>query len=271
MNIFEEMEAVFRRYRGEKKIYGKSAEGLPLFAIFLGKHEFPVGISQYAIHGREWVTTLLSFAHLERGIACGGVWLLPLTNPDGALLSQLGASSLSENRRAEALKLNKGSDDFSLWKANAEGVDLYVNFDARWGTGTQNVFSPAPENYVGKAPLSAPESNALWRFTLEVSPDYTVSWHTKGEEIYWRFHEPFLRAMRDKRLATVLSESTGYPLREAKGSAGGYKDMCIEKLKIPAFTVECGSNALSHPLGYGDAEEIIQKCGGALCALSEGL
>lgn len=270
MNIFKETEAVYSRYHGEKKIYGRSAEGRPLFAIFLGKHEFPIGISQYAIHAREWVTTLLAFAHLERGIGRGGVWLLPLTNPDGALLSQTGADSLSEPRRTQALKLNKGSPDFSLWKANAEGVDLNVNFDARWGTGKQNIFSPAPENFVGKAPLCAPESRALWQFTEEVSPDFTISWHTKGEEIYWRFHEPLFRAVRDKRLAKILSRSTGYSLREAKGSAGGYKDMCIEKLKIPAFTVECGSDALSHPLQREQAAELIEKCGGALRALTEG-
>ena len=270
MNIYDEAEAVYKNYRGEKRIYGRSAEGRPLFAMFLGRHEFPVGISQYAIHAREWITTLLAFSHLERGIGRGGVWVLPLTNPDGALLSQIGISTLSQTRRAFALALNGGNYDFSLWKANAEGVDLNVNFDARWGTGAKNVFAPATENYVGKAPLCAPESRALWQFTEEVSPDFTVSWHTKGEEIYWRFHEPLFRAARDKRLAKILSKNTGYSLREAKGSAGGYKDMCIEKLKIPAFTVECGSEELCHPLGEERADGIIQKCGGALRALTEG-
>ena len=270
MNIFDEAEAFYGQYRGEKKIYGRSVEGRPLFAMFVGRHEFPVGISQYAIHGREWVTARLAFSHLERGIGRGGVWVLPLTNPDGALLSQVGISSLSQERRAFSFTVNRRNYDFSLWKANAEGVDLNVNFDARWGTGVKNVFAPASENYVGKAPLSAPESRALWRFTEEVSPDFTVSWHTKGEEIYWRFHEPLFRAARDRRLAKILSKSTGYPLREAKGSAGGYKDICIEKLKIPAFTVECGREELCHPLGEEQAEGIIQKCGGALRALTEG-
>lgn len=271
MDIFGVVEREYRAYRGEKKVYGLSAEGRPLVAFFVGEHRAPVQISQYAIHGREWVTALLALEHLKRGVQRGGAWILPLTDPDGALLSRVGITSLSEGRRALALSLNKKSYDFSLWKANAEGVDLNVNFDARWGTGVSNITTPAPENYIGTAPLSAPESRALWSFTEEVSPAATVSWHTKGEEIYWRFHQPPLRSRRDRRLAEVLSAVTGYPLGEAKGSAGGYKDMCIERLKIPAFTVECGRAQLRHPLGEEQAGEIIEKCKDALSALSEAL
>ncbi len=267
MNIYETVEDFYRHYAGEKRVYGRSAEGRPLYALFMGTHTPPVGISQYAIHGREWVTTLLAFAHLERGISCGGVWVLPLTNPDGALLSEIGVSSLPAQRRETLRALNGGREDFSLWKANAEGVDLNVNFDARWGTGAQNVFAPASENYVGRAPLCAPESRALWDFTLSVLPDFTVSWHTMGEEIYWRFHQPPLRAMRDKKIAYVLQKSVQYPLKEAKNSAGGYKDMCIEKLKIPAFTVECGRGV--HPLGRETLPELEKMCGSALSALTE--
>ena len=31
-------------------------------------------------------------------------------------------------------------------------------------------------------------------------------------------------------------------------SAGGYKDWCIENLKIPAITIEVGDDRLSHPI-----------------------
>ncbi len=270
MNIYDETEGFYRRFSGEKTVYGRSAEGRPLFAMFIGKHEFPVGISQYAIHGREWVTALLALFHARRGVCRGGVWVLPLTNPDGALLSQTGLCSLSSQKREFALRCNGGSYDFSLWKANAEGVDLNVNFDARWGTGVKNVFAPAPENYVGNEPLCAPESRALWCFTEEIKPNFTVSWHTKGEEIFWRFGQSPREAARDRRLASLLSRATGYPLGEAAGSAGGYKDMCICARGIPSFTVECGREELPHPLGEGQAGEIIEKCGEALCAFTEG-
>lgn len=270
MDVYDEVSLFYAKYRGEKRIFGKSAEGRELFAFFTGRHEKPEGISQYAIHGREYVTALLALEHLKRGVPRGGVWILPLVNPDGALLSEIGLSSVSERRRKFLLSLNGGSFDFSQWKANAEGVDLNVNFDARWGTGIQNVRSPAPENYIGKAPFSAPESRALKQFTEEISPDFTVSFHTKGEEIYWKFHQPPLRASRDKRLAKLLSAATGYPLREAKGSAGGYKDWCIEKRGIPAFTIEAGRGEFPHPLGRETLGNLIVRCKDALSALCNG-
>ncbi len=269
MNVYEEVEAFYEGYRGEKRVYGYSEQRRPLFAMFVGRHVPPVGISQYAIHGREYLTALLALEHLRRGVRRGGVWILPMTNPDGALLSEIGISAADPRRRPFLLRCN-GGFDFSLWKANVEGVDLNVNFNARFGTGRRNVFSPAPENYVGESPLCAAESAALAAFTRETNPDFTVSWHTKGEEIYWRFHQSLFRALRDKKLANCLRRATGYPLKSAKGSAGGYKDWCIEALRIPAFTVECGSDALSHPLGRERLFDVAGKCGNALRALTEG-
>lgn len=270
MNVYEEIGQFYLAYRGEKKIIGTSCEGRNLYAFFVGKHEKPVGISQYAIHAREWITAYLALAHIGRGIGRGGVWIVPLVNPDGALLCTEGIGSVTETwRRSFLLRVN-GGEDFSLWKANAEAVDLNVNFDARWGTGKRNVTRPAPEGYVGRKPFCTPESLALKDFTYVVRPDFTVSWHTKGEEIYWRFHQPLLRGLRDKRIAKRLSAATGYPLKEAKHSAGGYKDWCVERLKIPAFTVETGSDALSHPLGFSALGGILKQNYHALEKLTEG-
>ena len=171
-------------------------------------------------------------------------------------------------RRGELLYLNCGAD-FSLWKANARAVDLNVNFDARWGTGASNVRMPSAANYVGIAPFSEPETRALRDFTCAVQPQFTISYHTKGEEIYWRFHQPFWRLRRDKRLAKILSAATGYPLREAPLSAGGYKDWCVEKLRIPAFTVEAGREDFTHPLGLSALGDVVTKNLDALVRFTE--
>ena len=269
MNVYEEVSLFYKNFKGEKCVFGKSVEGRNLYALFIGNHEAPIGISQAAIHGREWITALLSLHHAEKNLKRGGVWILPLTNPDGALLSEIGITTVSPEKRHFLAELNCGYN-FSLWKANAKGVDLNVNFDARWGTGARNVFSPAPENYVGESPFCAPESRALKEFTEQIRPDFTVSWHTKGEEIYWRFHQPFFRISRDKKLAKRLSNAINCPLKEAKRSVGGYKDWCIECLKIPAFTVEVGRDDLVHPLGREVLHELKEKYGGALQALTEG-
>ena len=127
--------------------------------------------------------------------------------------------------------------------------------------------SPAPANYIGSAPFSEPETQALRDFTLEINPAFTISYHTKGEVIYWRYCQSALRAMRDRRYAKALSAATGYPLAEAQGSAGGYKDWCVEKLGIPAFTVETGRESFAHPLGRSALADIVTKNIDALAKL----
>ncbi len=109
-----------------------------------------------------------------------------------------------------------------MWKANARGVDLNCNFDAEWGSGRLNVKMRGSENCMGDKPFSEAETIALRDFTLKVRPYVTFSFHTKGEEIY---------------TAKVIC-----------GSAGGYKDWCIQKLHIPSYTVECGSDDNVHPI-----------------------
>ena len=73
---------------------------------------------------------------------------------------------------------------------------------------------------------------------------------------------------RDKGLALALSRSTGYPLAYARGSAGGYKDWCIQKLSIPSFTIEAGAEKFSHPVGEEGLEDIVAKNARALYDLS---
>jgi g-D-glutamyl-meso-diaminopimelate peptidase len=179
----------------------------------------------------------------------------------------VGVNSVKKRYRNKLLQMNK-SEYFSLWKANGRGVDLNVNFDADWGMGVKNVYKPSAENYVGKQPFSEPETRALKRFTLQIKPDYTLSYHTKGEEIYWYFYQSGERAERDRKLAEELSALTDYKLAYAKGSVGGYKDWCIEKFGIPSFTIETGSDEFTHPLKEQQLENILEHNLYALYELS---
>jgi g-D-glutamyl-meso-diaminopimelate peptidase len=258
VDIYQMVTNAYRVWQGEKIILGKSRLRRNIYAFKIGAGA-PVGLAQYALHGREWITAKLALLHLQIGIEAGSFWIVPLSNPDGALLSQIGLSSVSNASVRNRLLIWNKSKDFSLWKANANGVDLNVNFAARWGTGAKNTRIPGGENYIGTRPFSEPESKALARFTLRIRPDFTISYHTKGEEIYWYFHQSLRTCPRDKRLAVALSRATGYPLRDAKNSVGGYKDWCIERCQIPAFTIEAGSDALSHPIGDEGFENIRVK------------
>ncbi len=270
MDIYQAITQFYESAKTQKAIIGKSVFGRSIYALKAGEGS-PVGLVQYAMHGREYITARLAVEQYRIGAARGSCWFLPLINPDGALLSQRGLSSVSGTEdKNRLLALNGGSADFRLWKANGRGVDLNVNFPARWGKGTKNSKTAGAENYIGAKPFSEPETLALRDFTIKVRPDYTVSYHTKGEEIYWYFYQSTRTCSRDKELAILLSKSTGYPLAEAKGSAGGYKDWCIQRLKIPAFTIEAGREDFAHPLGEDAFLDITDKNRFAIYDLSKG-
>jgi len=158
------------------------------------------------------------------------------------------------------IELNLGSRDFALWKANANAVDLNVNFDARFGLGAKNAKSGGSENYVGRFANSEPETRALVRLANKIKPDLTISYHCKGQEIYYQFFQGQNELLRDKAIAEIIERTTKYKIVDVSASsAGGFKDYCIEKLKIPAFTVEVGDDKLSHPIRVDNLKQIYKE------------
>lgn len=240
MDILQRIDKFYSNYKGEKQIIGKSYLGKNIYCFKVGKGN-PILICQYAIHAREYITALLCLKHIKRlkkHKKTGTVYFIPTMNPDGI------AIALTKN---------------PLYKANARGVDLNVNFDARWGKGAKNVFTAGQENYVGKSPFSEIESRLLRDFTIKIKPNATISYHSKGEEIYYEFFQPKNTKARDYGLAKVVSNCTGYQIKSTPNSCGGYKDWCIEKLKIPALTIEVGSDKLSHPITKRHLANIYKK------------
>ena len=239
MGVYEDVTAFYERYSGEKKIFGKSERGRNLYAFKTGYNGDKKIIVQAGIHAREYVNAYVLTSMIKKYSAFNYVvWFLPLTNPDGAVICQNGKP---------------------YYKANANGVDLNVNFDARFGTGKYNVNTPGEENYTGAFPFSEKESRALRDFTLDVRPDATLSYHTKGEEIYFDFFQTGERYLKDRKIAYAVSEITGYRVVENLPSAGGYKDWCVEKLGIPSLTIETGKDDYAHPLKKEYADEIFKK------------
>lgn len=230
MDIIEKVQKFYNSYRGEKGVIGKSQENRDIYYFAVSKTSFPKIIFQYAIHAREYVTAYLALKHIKYSFChqkSGTVYFIPLLNPDGAKI---------------ALTINP------LYKSNARGVDLNVNFDARWGTGEKNVTITGAENCIGSAPFSERETKALRDFTYRIRPHATVSYHAKGEEIYYEFFQKGYALERDLRFASAVANVTGYAVKKTPFSAGGYKDWCIDKLHIPSLTIEVGKDSFTHPL-----------------------
>ena len=251
MSVLSDTEYFYKSFGGEKGVAGYSEDGRPIYFVAVKKTARPVILAQYAMHAREYVTAYLAALMAEdfakRGVH-GTVYFLPAVNPDGI--------EIAENVNP-------------LYKANGRGVDLNVNFDARWGTGAKNVKTPGAENYIGERPFSESESRALRDFTFKTNPDMTLSYHSKGEVIYWEFFQQGERQERDLKIAKKVSQVTGYPLGDAGISAGGYKDWCVEKLHIPALTLEVGEDYLAHPISPRQAGKIFEKHRNVLSAVTE--
>lgn len=252
------------------EIIGESVLGKPIYSVSFDFGKKECVLFQGAIHAREHITcdllvkmifeVSLNFEKYEK-LQTPNIIFVPLANPDGADIVVHGISKIKNLKVRKFLKkINNNSLNFSLFKANANGVDLNTNFDARWGTGKENVFHPSTEGFVGPFPMSEPCTKALELLTRKVKPVFTVSYHSKGEVIYHDFFCKKEHQKRDKKVAKIVARATGYKLASSQNSSsGGFKDWCIQNFGIPAVTIEVGSERLSHPIGEKHLKGIFKK------------
>lgn len=259
-------------YEIQNAFYRLKCKGVKFFSIgstSLSKNILCTHIGDYSkkqiivvggVHSREWITTLLVCKMIEfykHKKFEGGIYFIPLLNPDGVDICLNGTLNVKD----EAIRnqLIEKISNFSQIKCNSNLVDLNVNFPAKWGKGKQNEFFPSAQNFVGYKSASEKEVKALMEFSSLVKPALTISYHSKGEEIYYNFNQSKKKLKSDERFAKLASKLTGYKVRKLKGSVGGYKDWCIQELKIPALTIEVGNDGLSHPLSKKHLPKIFQQ------------
>lgn len=222
--------------------------------------DFATAIFVGGMHAREYITTDLLCRFLDEKvfdeIDSFNVSLILMANPDGVELVKHGIESVPESSRKKVLEINRNSCDFSMWKANGIGEDINNNFDAKFGTNVHSK-KPSSSGFAGEFAESVIESRLIANYTRRKRPFFTVSYHSKGEEIYFNFFQDKSRLMRDRVIASRFARSTGYAVRNVeKSSSGGYKDWCVQKLKIPSLTIEIGSDSLLHPIDEKHLDDI---------------
>lgn len=234
-------------------VVGYSTLNQPIYGVHLGNYEGKQILIEGGIHAREYPSSLVVANMIEYMSTIdlpGGVYAIPLSNPDGARLVLDGLDWIPcQKLKDYILHINDGSTDFSQWKADILAVDLNVNFDALWGEGSQNVFCVAPGNFVGYFPESEREVRNLIDFSYRVRPDLTLSYHTKGDVIYYGFELLTPEELaRDEEIAQFIATINGYTPIKTENSVAGYSDWASEYLKVPAFTIEIAPATVPTPV-----------------------
>ncbi|MBH0166413.1 LysM peptidoglycan-binding domain-containing protein [Fictibacillus sp. 7GRE50] len=264
----------------KKQEIGKSVLDKPIEMLVIGNGKKKVHING-SFHGNEWITSgvLMRFineyaAALSTDKVLNGykamdlyrdttLYAVPMVDPDGVDLVLNGLPENSEWKEV-VLKLNKGSKDFSGWKANIRGVDLNNQFPARWELEqVRKPTSPAPRDYPGTAPLSEPEAIVMAEVTEKHQFDRVVALHTQGKELYWGFEgeEPMPIS---GEIASEFERVSGYKAIRYVDSYAGYKDWFIQEYRKPGFTIELGIGV--NPLPLRQFDTIYEDTRGILLA-----
>ena len=234
------------------KVLGKTKFNRKIYAVEkMVNKNLSTAVLVAGIHAREWITTELLVEFINRNIfktiTHFNTALILMANPDGVELSINGMKNFEEKYRKKLLKIN-GTNNFSLWKANARGVDINNNFDADFKKHNKAT-KPSSYGYAGKCAESERETKAIVSYLKKINPFIVLSYHTKGEEIYFEYFQNKDLLVRDRVIAENFQNSTGYIIKNVESvSSGGLKDYVVSHLKIPSLTIECGSDELEHPI-----------------------
>ena len=246
-----------------------------------------------AHHANEWITTpvILKFVEefaeaITNGTRIGGVdargladrvtvYTVPMVDPDGVDLVT-GVIQPGQQQYELAAELARRYPTIPFpdgWKANLMGVDLNLQYPAGWLRARQIKFSqgfiwPGPRDFVGRAPLTQPEVQALAGYTEAIDPDLVLAYHSQGRVIYWRYDDIEVPGARElgERMAAV----SGYALDETppESAYAGYKDWFIKFFRRPGYTVEVGKGV--NPLPLSQFDEIYRDNVGILVTAAIG-
>ncbi len=219
-------EAVRRFTALPREVLTRTVQGREVLAFRWGRGARRVLITA-GHHGNESITSLLILRFLQDISADFSVFprekvtlfAVPLVNPDGAVLAEADPD----------------------WKANALGVDLNLNYPARWELAKQlKAQEPGARDYPGAAPLDQRETAALAAYTRRIDPQIAAAWHTQGGEIYGP----------DDDFGQSLARASGYVLTQPPEESrnAGFRDWFEQEWGRPAYTIEAGRGVNPLPL-----------------------
>ncbi|NJD02412.1 MAG: LysM peptidoglycan-binding domain-containing protein [Ruminiclostridium sp.] len=254
----------------ETGVAGKSVMGKNVYYIRIGKGGVQVSYNA-SHHANEAICTPLlmkftenfckafSYGRSMQGYDLNAIfnrtsmYIIPMVNPDGVDLVAYWPNYTNPAYTQAALLNKTGRPLPSVWKANIKGVDLNLNYPALWDREkqeeiAQGITEPAPRDFGGDAPLSEPESRAMYDFTRQRNFRLVIAYHTQGEVIYWQFQN--MAPPQSLPIARQFGQISGYGVVPGTGEAAyaGYKDWFIQDFGRPGYTIEVGRGANPIPM-----------------------
>ena len=253
------------------EVTGYSVMKKAIYSIVIGDGSRKI-LANSSHHANEWITTPMLLKFLEeygQAVAMGRgingksaarlmenntLYAIPLVNPDGVDLVNGVIQDGPYYRTSIAFAGDYPDIPFpSGWKANIRGVDLNLQYPAGWDVAkeikyAQGYTRPGPRDYVGSDSLSEPESQAVYKYSLLKNPDISLSFHTQGSVIYWKYLSQ--NPPGSKILGERMALASGYSLEDVPFISGhaGYKDWFILNYNRPGYTVEMGLGESPLPL-----------------------
>ena len=193
-DLLSDIEALVQRYPQliQTGSIGKSVRGREIPVLTLGNTDAQHHVLlQAQLSGRDFLSSLLTMALVERSAQNGGyadvcVHVIPMANPDGAQLCQSekfpeNIWEIYSNDYGMELTGFQGTEYLLNWRANANGVDLGLNFPLGWRKGRAS--QPSFSGYSGKSAQSEPESKALVAYVQNGDFDGIVSLGATGSQL----------------------------------------------------------------------------------------
>lgn len=93
--------------------------------------------------------------------------------------------------------------------------------------------------------------------TAQINPRLTLSYHSQGEVIYWKYLD--IEPPGAEAIGRQFAQVSGYTLEDTPFASGfaGYKDWFILRYNRPGYTVEVGNG--TNPLPLRDFDSIYEK------------
>lgn len=225
------------------------------------------------------------------------IHVIPMSNPDGVTISQLGVDAMNHEEIGQLVyecylrdrdklvweedsngdmnwadyykqpnydRVAEGKTEIisfekyqTIWKSNANGVDLNNNFDAGWAEIDLKPY-PSYGSYKGGYAVSEPEAQALVQKATEREYDCFISYHSKGQLIYYDVNGNDEQTSElSYGLASTLESQLKYkPVNTQKGynvNLGGFSDWIQLGLHKPSVTIESGKHPCPLEISEFDA------------------